>query len=52
MARMRNRLVHLYWEVDASILHGILSSNLGDFDCFKSCVHRFMRALKQEGTAD
>ncbi|NOR81924.1 MAG: DUF86 domain-containing protein [Ardenticatenales bacterium] len=52
MARMRNRLVHLYWEVDAPILHGVLSSNLGDFDRFKGCVHRFMRALEQEGSAD
>lgn len=43
MARMRNRLVHLYWEVDANLLYDILRNNLDDFDRFKAYVYSFMR---------
>ena len=48
MVRMRNRLVHLYWEVDASILYDTLQNNLGDFDRFKAYVYGFMHTLEQE----
>jgi uncharacterized protein YutE (UPF0331/DUF86 family) len=32
MAKMRNRLVHLYWEVETPILYDVLQNNLIDFD--------------------
>ena len=38
MARLRNRLVHLYWEVDDEILYQIITSELDDLDRFKACV--------------
>jgi uncharacterized protein YutE (UPF0331/DUF86 family) len=38
MARFRNRLVHLYWEVDDEILYQILTTELDDFDRFKTCI--------------
>jgi uncharacterized protein YutE (UPF0331/DUF86 family) len=38
MARLRNRLVHLYWAVDDNILYQILTSELDDFDRFKACM--------------
>jgi uncharacterized protein YutE (UPF0331/DUF86 family) len=38
MARFRNRLVHLYWDVDPEELHTILQSRLGDFDKFLSAI--------------
>ena len=44
---MRNRLVHLYWEVDANILYDTLQNNLADFDQFKAYVYSFMRGLEQ-----
>lgn len=44
MVRMRNRLVHLYWEVDADILHDTLQHNLGDFDRFKAYILRFLES--------
>ena len=47
MARMRNRLVHLYWEVDADILYATLQNNLGDFDRFKGYVYRYIQNLNQ-----
>jgi len=40
MVRFRNRLVHIYWEVDDSELHRILREDLSDLD-------RFMRELGQ-----
>jgi uncharacterized protein YutE (UPF0331/DUF86 family) len=46
MARMRNRLVHLYWEVDADILYDTLQHNLSDFDRFKDYVYRYMQTAE------
>jgi len=34
MARFRNMLVHVYWEVDHCRLHSILQENLGDLRSF------------------
>ncbi len=34
MAKFRNRLVHLYWEVDADKVYDYLQNNLGYFDEF------------------
>jgi uncharacterized protein YutE (UPF0331/DUF86 family) len=42
MARLRNRLVHLYWEVDDETLHGFVTTRLADFDRFKACVIRLL----------
>jgi uncharacterized protein YutE (UPF0331/DUF86 family) len=44
MVRMRNRLVHLYWEVDADILYDTLQQNLSDFDRFKDYIYRYVQA--------
>ena len=40
MARLRYRLVHLYWEVDNEALYEILTTRLEDFERFKACVLR------------
>lgn len=42
MARFRNRLVHLYWEVDAETVYEILQTRLDDFDRFKGYVLTFL----------
>ncbi|MCI0397399.1 MAG: DUF86 domain-containing protein [Chloroflexi bacterium] len=42
MVRMRNRLVHLYWDVDMNTLYGILQSNLGDFDQYKTFIVEYL----------
>ena len=36
MARIRNRLVHLYWSVDDETLYHILTTEQGDFDRIKA----------------
>jgi uncharacterized protein YutE (UPF0331/DUF86 family) len=42
MVQFRNRLVHLYWEIDAEIIYEILQKNLGDFDIFVKHILSYM----------
>lgn len=42
MARFRNRLVHLYWDVDDELLYEILTNELDDFQRFRECAERAM----------
>jgi uncharacterized protein YutE (UPF0331/DUF86 family) len=38
MARFRNRLVHLYWEVDTTRVYEYLQESLADFDEFARAI--------------
>jgi uncharacterized protein YutE (UPF0331/DUF86 family) len=38
MARFRNRLVHLYWDVDDALVHRYLQECLPDIDKFAQCI--------------
>jgi uncharacterized protein YutE (UPF0331/DUF86 family) len=38
MIRFRNRLVHLYWEIDKEQLYSYLTDNLNDFEIFNKSV--------------
>jgi len=42
MARFRNRLVHLYWDIDAETVYEILQTRLDDFDRFKGYILSFL----------
>lgn len=42
MARFRNRLVHVYWEVDISRVYNIIQTKLGDFEDFKRYILAFL----------
>jgi uncharacterized protein YutE (UPF0331/DUF86 family) len=42
MVQFRNRLVHLYWEVDEEIVYAILQNNLDDFDIFARYILDYM----------
>lgn len=42
MAKFRNRLVHLYWEVDDNQVHSLLQGRIGDFKSFLDGVGRFL----------
>ncbi len=45
MARFRNRIVHLYWDVDLNEVYNIVENNLGDFDRFISEISdRFFKS--------
>ncbi|MBI4769722.1 MAG: DUF86 domain-containing protein [Chloroflexi bacterium] len=38
MVSFRNRVVHLYWEIDDQIVFQIVQDNLGDLDRFASLI--------------
>ena len=42
MARFRNRLVHIYWQVDDKQVYKIMHSNLGDFKRFLNSISSFL----------
>lgn len=42
MAKFRNRLVHLYWEVDDRQLYEILQTRLDDFKKFLNSISTFL----------
>ena len=42
MVQFRNRLVHLYWEVDAEIIYDILQRNLEDFEIFTKQILKYL----------
>lgn len=43
MARFRNRLVHIYWDVDDGLVHSFLREDLEDVDAFLEQVDRSLR---------
>ncbi|MBI3742300.1 MAG: DUF86 domain-containing protein, partial [Chloroflexi bacterium] len=43
MAGFRNRLVHVYSNVDDKIVHEFLRTRLGDLELFKKRVLEFLR---------
>ena len=47
MARMRNRLVHLYWETDDGAVYTVIHDHLGDFDLFARSVLDAIAARKK-----
>lgn len=42
MAKFRNRLVHMYWEIDREQLYQFLQENLEDFVLFRKHVMAFI----------
>lgn len=40
MARFRNRLVHMYWQVDLKQIYEIVTTRLGDFEQYAEHVKR------------
>lgn len=40
MARFRNRLVHLYWEIDDKMIYDILQNNINDIELFLISIER------------
>lgn len=48
MVSFRNRLVHLYWDVDDAVVYQILQENLKDFDTYVAFILDFMREQGRE----
>ncbi|MGC9023237.1 MAG: type VII toxin-antitoxin system HepT family RNase toxin [Chloroflexia bacterium] len=49
MVGFRNRLVHLYWEVDEATVYRILQENLGDFAAYMGYILDFARKGRSGG---
>jgi uncharacterized protein YutE (UPF0331/DUF86 family) len=47
MAKFRNLLVHLYWEIDKEEVYKMLQENLEDFVLFQRCVVEFLKTNLQ-----
>jgi uncharacterized protein YutE (UPF0331/DUF86 family) len=45
MVKFRNRLVHIYWNIDSEQLYGILKERLNDLEKYKDLIVTY---LKQE----
>ena len=48
IVQFRNRLVHLYWDVDAEVIHELVQKNLTDFDTFAKHILDYMAHTKSE----
>lgn len=46
MVGMRNRLVHLYWEVDDATVCQVLNDHLGDFARFQAMILDYLQATE------
>jgi uncharacterized protein YutE (UPF0331/DUF86 family) len=44
MAKFRNRLVHLYWEIETKKIFQIIQDNLEDFKIFENKIVTFLKA--------
>ena len=42
MAKFRNRLVHMYWEIDAETLYRFINNDLEDFKLFEQSVVEYL----------
>jgi uncharacterized protein YutE (UPF0331/DUF86 family) len=44
MTGFRNRLVHMYWDIDPKLLYQYLNENLKDFNYFAKCVIEYLNS--------
>ena len=48
MAKFRNRLVHLYWEIEKDKVYEILQNNLEDFSIFQDKIIGYLKNRKDD----
>lgn len=44
MARFRNRIVHLYWDMDLDLVYEYLTGRLGDFDSYLAAIEAYLES--------
>ena len=47
MAKFRNRLVHLYWEIEKDKLYEIIQDNMEDFSIFQQNIVAYLKDQKE-----
>ena len=50
MAQFRNKLVHIYWEIDDALVYDILQNNLMDIEEFLKIVLKYISEQKEGGS--
>ena len=45
MTKFRNRIVHLYWEIDDKVVYQIMQNNLNDFIEFKRKIKEYIKQV-------
>jgi uncharacterized protein YutE (UPF0331/DUF86 family) len=45
MTRFRNRVVHLYWDIDDKLVLEIIKNNYKDFTRFRTAVLKYLKSL-------
>lgn len=45
MTRFRNRIVHLYWQIDDSFVFELINNNLNDLLEFKSSINSYLKSI-------
>ena len=48
LAKLRNRLVHLYWEINRDKIYEIIRHNLEDFKLFEQKVVKFLKDSEKD----
>jgi uncharacterized protein YutE (UPF0331/DUF86 family) len=48
MAKFRNLLVHLYWEIDPKKIYELIRDNLDDFKLFEKSIVKFLKTNSNE----
>lgn len=43
MTRFRNRIVHLYWDIDDEFIKKIIETNLEDFNLFQKAIKTYLK---------
>ncbi len=46
MTRFRNRIVHLYWDIDDEFVKKIIEENLDDFYLFQNAIKSYLKNIK------
>ena len=49
MVRFRNRLVHIYWDVDDELIYEILKSDIADLDRFVNSIIKLLKEYNERG---
>ncbi len=42
MARFRNRIVHLYWDLDLDLIYDYLTGRLSDVDSYLRAIEEYL----------
>lgn len=48
MTKFRNRLVHMYWDIDSNLLYSYLQENISDFDYYASIIVKYLNDNKND----